>query len=46
MCTVAPDPASLLGWAPPPPRVLRLWTLPPYREGFGAAMHPTVPYGP
>jgi hypothetical protein len=29
-CPMAPDPASLLGWAPVPPRVLRPRTLLPY----------------
>jgi hypothetical protein len=45
-CTMAPNPASLLGRAPTPPRVPRHRTLPPYREGSGAVTRPLVPCGP
>jgi hypothetical protein len=44
-CIMALDPTSLLRRALEPPYGLRLRTLPPCREGFGTATHPTVPYG-
>jgi hypothetical protein len=45
MCTMALDPASLLGRALEPPRGQRLRTLPPCREGSSAATHPAIPCG-
>jgi hypothetical protein len=33
-CPTAPDPTSLLRWAPTLSRALQLWTLPPYRGGL------------
>jgi hypothetical protein len=44
-CTMASEPATLLGRAPAPSHVLRLWILPPYQEESSAAMHPMVPCG-
>jgi hypothetical protein len=46
MWIVAPDPASLLGRAPVPPRVPLLRNLPPFQEGSGAVTHHAVPCGP
>jgi hypothetical protein len=46
MCTVARDPASLLGRAPVRHYLLRHLTLPPCWDGSDAVTCPTAPCGP